>query len=206
MLQVYQSYNKTQFKILDVGCNPPFLSATLARMDFEVIGIDSNPTSFTKTISEFDLNVQECNIETQKLPFSDNSFDCIVFTEVFEHLRIDPVFTVSELYRVLKRDGTLLFSTPNLYSLLGIFNFLFKGKAYVCATNSIYDEFIQVEKTGFFGHIREYTSQEILLFLTQVGFRKNQILYSGGGKKIVTNLVYNLFNHLRPNMMFLAVK
>jgi hypothetical protein len=35
-------------------------------------------------------NHKLCDIETQKLSFADDSFDAVVFNELFEHLRINP--------------------------------------------------------------------------------------------------------------------
>ena len=206
ILDLSKHRQRSNFSILDVGSNPPFLLSTLSEMGFDARGIDSHPQVFAKAINKYDLSVSQCNIETESLPFPDNSFDCVVFTEVFEHLRIDPIFTVSELYRVVKKGGILLLETPNLYSIKGIFNFLTRGKAYSCATNSIYDEFKLVQNMGFFGHIREYSYQEVELFLNQIGFTYSQIFFRGGGRRWITKPIYGLFNNLRPSMMFLAYK
>ena len=206
ILDISKNKQKKDFSILDVGSNPPFLLSTLTKLGFNALGVDSSPQVFAKTIDKYDLEVSQCNIELESLPFPDNTFDCVVFTEVFEHLRIDPIFTVSELYRVLKKDGVLILETPNLYSIKGIYNFIVKGKTYSCATNSVYDEFKLVQTMGFFGHIREYTYQEVERFLNQIGFAKSQVLFRGGGKRFITKPIYSLFNNLRPSMMFLAYK
>ena len=57
-------------------------------------------------------------------PVPDDSYDLVLFNEVFEHLRLDLVFTMTEVRRVLKNDGTLLLSTPNHRSLVGIWTLL----------------------------------------------------------------------------------
>ncbi|NBD16312.1 MAG: hypothetical protein GVY04_09245 [Cyanobacteria bacterium] len=97
-------------------------------------------------------------------------------------------------------------STPNLYSLRGIYNFLVKGTSYVRCTNDIYAEFKSIQETGFFGHIREYTFQELSLFLKKSGFEDIKILYRGGGAKSLTLPIYMVAPFLKPNMILLAYK
>lgn len=48
--------------------------------------------------------------------FSDNTFDCVLCTEVLEHC-LDPQKAADELFRVLKPGGILLLSTRFLYPL-----------------------------------------------------------------------------------------
>ncbi len=64
------------------------------------------------------------------MPFSDNTFDWLVCSEVLEHVpnRED---MISEFSRVLKPDGTLILTTPNWLCLYGLFRKLaefFSGK------------------------------------------------------------------------------
>lgn len=61
----------------------------------------------------FIFNVTKLNIEKDKLPYHDESFDLILFCEVMEHLLYDPVFALYELGRVLKKNGILAISMPN---------------------------------------------------------------------------------------------
>lgn len=205
-LKVLLNYLDNGSKVVDLGATPPILLSTLSKMGFDAVGVDLNPDLFANTRDKFGLKIFKVDIEVERLPFTTDSFDCIIFTEVFEHLRINPVFTVSEIYRVLKPDGLLLLETPNLYSLKGITNFLLKGKTYACCVNNIYQEFKSVEETGFFGHIREYTFQEVFLFLKEIGFRNIKIAYRSAAKRIWIKPIYQLAPFLQPSMMFIAVK
>lgn len=54
------------------------------------------------------------------LPFIDNSFDCIVCSEVIEHIP-DSQKMLSEFNRILKPRGELIITTPNWISLWGLF-------------------------------------------------------------------------------------
>jgi ubiquinone/menaquinone biosynthesis C-methylase UbiE len=61
------------------------------------------------------------------LPFRENSFDKILCTEVIEHIENDSCF-IEEAYRVLKVNGILVITTPNLNPTFRFYN-LFKRLA-----------------------------------------------------------------------------
>ena len=50
------------------------------------------------------------------MPFEDDSFDCAIATEVFEHCP-DPELVMKEAHRVLKPGGMLFFTVPFLWPL-----------------------------------------------------------------------------------------
>jgi 2-polyprenyl-3-methyl-5-hydroxy-6-metoxy-1,4-benzoquinol methylase len=60
------------------------------------------------------------------LPLADASFDCIVSTEVIEHLE-NPRAVFREFRRLLRPRGTLLATTPNQASLRSLLSLLFRG-------------------------------------------------------------------------------
>ncbi|NUM79924.1 class I SAM-dependent methyltransferase [bacterium] len=51
-----------------------------------------------------------------ELPFANESFDCILCTEVLEHVP-EPLKTLKEFNRVLKKDGTLILTVPFLHQV-----------------------------------------------------------------------------------------
>jgi len=55
----------------------------------------------------------------EKLPFEDNKFDVITASHVIEHLNDTDGF-VKEMFRVLKKSGYVVVTTPNLASVPGI--------------------------------------------------------------------------------------
>ncbi|HZQ07632.1 MAG TPA: methyltransferase domain-containing protein [Anaerolineae bacterium] len=57
----------------------------------------------------------QCNSD-QALPFADNSFDVILMSEVIEHV-ISPEFTLRECWRILRNNGTVALTTPNLWDI-----------------------------------------------------------------------------------------
>lgn len=62
---------------------------------------------------EFD----DFNVETDEFPYADGIFDVVVFSELIEHLAVNPVWALAEIHRVLKPGGHVIVTTPNALSL-----------------------------------------------------------------------------------------
>lgn len=58
--------------------------------------------------------------DIQRLPFRPGVFDVVISLETIEHVP-NPRLAVAELSRGLKRGGTLLLTTPNYLSIMGLF-------------------------------------------------------------------------------------
>lgn len=152
-------------KILELGSAPLHFTYLLKKLEMPVVGVDIEPDRFKDFISFHDLDVRKCNVETEKLPFSDGEFHLILFNEIFEHMRIDPINTLREIRRVLHPDGHLILSTPNLYSIPTYINFIL-GKGF----DDPYEQFDKIEKFGHMGHVREYSVKQLKKFLRNTGY------------------------------------
>jgi SAM-dependent methyltransferase len=192
-------------RMLELGSIPLVLTAALMRSGYQVIGCDIAPERYAGSIRSAGLDVVKCNIELEKLPFDDGSFDAVIFNELFEHLRINPIFTFSELLRVLKPGGILTLSTPNLKSLDGIGNFLLKDRAYSCSAD-IYTEYRKLTDIGHMGHVREYTPTEVVEFLQAIGFEVEAIIYRGEYGNRLKRVLSSLIPRLSPFVSYLATK
>jgi SAM-dependent methyltransferase len=191
--------------IVEFGSIPLVLTAALKSCGYQVTGCDIRPDRYASTIEAMGLNVVECNIETQQLPFADESFDAVVFNELFEHLRINPVFTLTEVLRITKPHGILTLSTPNLRSLDGIRNFLFRDRAFSCAS-SIYLEYKKLQTIGHMGHVREYTRTEVVEFLQTIGFEVTAIIYRGEYASRLKRALIGLMPSFSPFVTYIARK
>jgi SAM-dependent methyltransferase len=191
--------------IAEFGAIPLLMTASLARDGYSVTGVDIAPERFSKAIDDLDLEVLRCDIETQVLPFHDCQFDVVLFNELFEHLRINPIFTMREVHRILKPGGVLFLSTPNLRSLAGLANFLLKNRCYSCCADP-YAEFSKLEDLGHMGHVREYTTREIIEFLSRIGFEIREIVFRGTFGRHWADAFCRIASPFRPFVTYVAAK
>jgi SAM-dependent methyltransferase len=173
------------------------VTAALKDLGYEMSALDLAPERFAKAIEHLGLDIRTCDVETGPVPFDADTFDGIVFNELFEHLRINPIFTMQESHRVLRPGGRLLLSTPNLRSFRGIRNLLLRHQGHA-ASASIYQQYEKLENLGHMGHVREYTTIEVSDFLTRVGFRVEKIIFRGGHGRGVVGLAERFMPSMRP--------
>jgi len=64
------------------------------------------------------------DLENDKFPCPDETFDWVLCCEVLEHMEIDPMFMLAEVNRVLKPGGRMLLTTPNVVSSRGLHKML----------------------------------------------------------------------------------
>lgn len=95
-------------KILDVGCGSGFAieQCVKNRPDLKVYCIEVTESLIdyaSKTRPKFNFFLAK----GEKLPFSDNEFDAILYLDVIEHLT-NPTESLMEARRCLKKDGKLI--------------------------------------------------------------------------------------------------
>jgi len=54
--------------------------------------------------------------DAESIPFTNNIFDYVICSEVLEHL-LEPEQAIKEAYRILKKGGVFLITTPSAHSL-----------------------------------------------------------------------------------------
>ncbi|MFC1904357.1 class I SAM-dependent methyltransferase [Chloroflexota bacterium] len=119
-------------KVLDVGCGQGVILSRLKSEGRELYGFDIAPAAvrLAKTMNT-DRNFFAA--DAQNMPLKSNTFDCIVCTELIEHIEGDRA--VRECYRVLKPNGVALFTAPNKsgagngYQAAHVHSFTFKSFA-----------------------------------------------------------------------------
>ncbi|MFC1700340.1 class I SAM-dependent methyltransferase [Patescibacteria group bacterium] len=103
-------------KILDCGCGDGFYTMILSEVyDCKVTAMDYKQKlidSAKKSVRNLEKVKFVIGDITKGLPFEDNTFDKVIFTEVLEHLN-DEQQALEELKRVLKKGGKLALSVPH---------------------------------------------------------------------------------------------
>ena len=204
-LEVISQRAPDNSKILEIGCSPYILTTALIRAGFNITGIDLNPEYFQETIEKVGIRVKKCDVEKDSLPFGEEEFDIVIFNEIFEHLRINPIFTIGEIHRVTKLSGTLFLSTPNLRSFEGISNLLFKSSGYALC-GEIFDEYQKQHNEGFVGHVREYAPGDVINYLENGGFKTSELLFRGVNFNSICNYLLRWFPQFSPFVTYVGQK
>lgn len=109
-------------KILEVGCRSGNLTQFYVEGN-EVEGVDIDRNALKEFEERLKLKGQWVDVDTEDLPFEDNQFDTVVFSEVMEHLRF-PQKALQDIARVLKPGGEMVGSVPNAFRLRNRWKFL----------------------------------------------------------------------------------
>jgi ubiquinone/menaquinone biosynthesis C-methylase UbiE len=156
-------------KVLDVGCGGGrHIRQTRLLPGIDAIGLDvgqKETQQTAKMLEELDKlpaqwggSVPDAGRwlamrgSVYQLPFADESFDCVIISEVLEHLHEDQR-ALREISRVLKQGGVLAASVPR------------EGPEAVCwALSKRY-------RTTPGGHVRIYRRRRLRAMLAQAGYR-----------------------------------
>lgn len=147
--------------LLDVGCGNGVITQFVNNKVKYIYGID-NSKQRLRDAKRLGVITKLVDLDKQKIPFKSKFFDCITCLDVIEHV-YDPQRLVNELHRVLKRNGRLILSTPNIRFSDHLLMLVIKGRFPKTSLDpSLYDG----------GHIHFFTYKDIHSLLKQAGFTK----------------------------------
>jgi ubiquinone/menaquinone biosynthesis C-methylase UbiE len=109
---------------LDIGSG----SGALVKLIKQVApNFSSNCVDYTdKLIDDKSIPLAVIDLNFEKLPYNDNSFNFVSCTEVIEHLE-NYRLIIREAYRVTKPNGLVVFTTPNILNLNSRLRYLTYG-------------------------------------------------------------------------------
>ena len=105
--------NEPQGRLLDVGYSKGSFADYLVEVGWECTGLDLNLHQHPK------INTIQCDV-LDGLPVESSLYDVVAAGEIIEHTLQEGAF-LDECYRVLKPNGKLLLTTPNLAFLVNRF-------------------------------------------------------------------------------------
>jgi len=146
-------------KVLDVGCYNGTIGALLKEKNNNVFGVDlsKNALKFAK-----DRGLITVVADTERgLPFKNERFDTAIATEVIEHI-FDVTHFLEEIRRVLKQNGQLVVTTPNISSLSNRIRMVLGMDIPALEVDLA---------SGRSGHIRYFTKSSLRRLLEMNGFK-----------------------------------
>ncbi|MBK7889582.1 MAG: 3-demethylubiquinone-9 3-O-methyltransferase [Bdellovibrionales bacterium] len=104
---------RSDVRLLDIGCGAGFLTNEMAGHGFHVTGLDQSLQSL-EVAKRYDAtkSVDYVTGDAYSLPFADQSFDAVSAMDFLEHID-DPLRAIREMSRVLKPGGLFFFHTFN---------------------------------------------------------------------------------------------
>jgi SAM-dependent methyltransferase len=161
-------------RVVELGAAPGDQIAQLARLGFRCTSLDIGEASdewgaaeagrMARLLDEAGVEDVRWDLEKTPYPLDDDSFDAVVMTEVFEHLRDYPLTSLQEIHRILRPGGRLYLTTPNAAYIVNRFRAL-RGAA---PGSPLVD---WMHGLPFARHAREYTFAEMDHLLATAGLR-----------------------------------
>jgi SAM-dependent methyltransferase len=192
-------------RALELGANPYFtthLVDEFTQHELELVnfyGDEGRGTECDETVAWSDPDGNRhtrtyrshlLNVEEDRLPFEDERFDVVLFCEVIEHLLMDPLHVLHEVNRVLKPDGVIVLTTPNVARLTNVLALL-NGA-------NLYDPYSGYGPYG--RHNREYTRHELHLLLGFAGFDVDISFTADGHEEDISDIP--LYDEALPLVRF----
>ena len=196
-------------RILDIGCGDGSFIIKFKK-HCETFGVDISQNAINMA-KEAGINAYQADVSSERLPFQDEYFDIIYMGDVIEHLT-NPDFAINEVARVIKTNGFLVLSTPNLASWINRL-LLLLGMQPLFSEVSTAKTFGRGPKSYDFcpvGHLRIFTYKALKEFLTYYHF--NIIKVKGanyeGLLKVLADIdkIFSKIPQLSSNVIMIARK
>lgn len=104
---------RTGIKVLELGCGTGIFSEYFAASDADFFAIDLSPQFISRArFRTKGNNSKFCACDAERLCFGNCYFEAVVGISILHHLDVPAV--LSEIARVLRDGGTIVFTEPNM--------------------------------------------------------------------------------------------
>lgn len=206
-------------RILDTGCGDGFFLELLReelkllthadQVGIQLFGVDISSQAVEKSNSRgFASKLSDVN---EEIPCDDGFFDIVFSTELIEHL-VNTDKYMTELKRIIKKDGTLILTTPNLAAwfnrILLFINFQ-PIHTEVSLRESYFGRRFLYKVSGRewskpMGHLRLFTLRALLDFMKYHGFEIRRVNGYCYHPIPLNRVISNLFPSLADGMIVIA--
>ncbi len=162
--------NKPTGKVLDIPAGQGALAERLMKFGADVSCADL----YTEIFKLNDVGIKRANLDGS-LPYEDNSFDYIVCVEGLEHIE-NPANAIREFSRLIKTDGSLIVSVPNIMNIEERLKWLLNG--YTSHFKPLSDQALKAIKQEYGG------MEEIALHVNPIGYSEVRYLLEKNGFKL----------------------
>ncbi len=170
-----------QERLVDVGSGSGMMGPAYINLwnygEVSLLGYDVVPNGTVERLDDqgktHRFSTFQANIELDRFPVPDESFDTVVCTDVFEHLIFDPMFAMNEICRILKPGGVALIAVPNAVSdeiLTFLLNNRQPGFLRHYLSDALVDGRRDLGTVYNLGHFHEYTAPELAGLAKACGF------------------------------------
>jgi ubiquinone/menaquinone biosynthesis C-methylase UbiE len=148
--------------VLDIPAGEGALALRLKNLGYEVSCCDLYPTIFKLP----DAEIRQGDLD-KRLPYEDGSFDHVVCVEGLEHIE-NPANAIREFARLLKPQGQLVVSVPNIMNIEERLKWLFSGYT---------SHFKPLSRTSLDAIERDFPGmEEIALHVNPIGYSEVRYL------------------------------
>ena len=135
-------------RLLDAGCSYGYATKFYVAKAKHVVGIDLDELHVAVGSSKYP-SVEFVQGPVERTPFASETFDCIVMTDVLEHVP-DRRRALNELYRLLKPGGAAIITTPHkgLFTLFDPYNYGYYLKRYLRPVYNVLFKLVRFVKEG----------------------------------------------------------
>lgn len=172
-------FTHTGTKLLDIGCGHGQFLKPVYDKTIHTYGVDPDQAALDKNT----LIKNKVVGFVEKLPFENNFFDLVISEWVLEHLD-NPKQAFSEIYRVLKPGGKVVFLTPNVWNYNVWIIRLIPNRLHSFFTKKLYQ---RQEGDTYPVRYKINSLNKLTKTLTPIGFKKIKVILNGDPSYISFN-------------------